>query len=95
MKNEFHKVATIDFYGEWEDAPPLKIKHRETLVIKWPDGSKTKEKVYAEIGSGSAQVDMNNHPDHFQTRSLMVLTKHRGVKVFVPLRGLRVARVKL
>lgn len=84
---KFNKIETTDFYGAFES-----IKGRKAVPkfvwVKWPNGSVGKCSVKIVEGHGSAQVDMNNCPDHFATRRLLAVTEHNGMEIEVPLREL-------
>jgi hypothetical protein len=88
------KVKTTDYYGEWESPVKsgieLKIHNRMPICVRWPDGTTTRETLVVMLGSDSAQVDMNNHPDYFRTRHLFVKTQVHGVKLAIPLFGLQI-----
>jgi len=106
-----YTIGTTDYYGEFyeplvasaihkdfHDIKPsdtLKVRSGMNLLVRWPDGKVTKEKIEVHEYSDSAQVDMNNHPDHFTARRLNVVRKVHGQKVLIPLkRGqkVRIAR---
>jgi hypothetical protein len=93
------KVKTTDYYGAWE-APvksgiELKVHHKMPILVRWPDRTNTRETLIVQEGQSSAQVDMNNYPDHFRTRHLFVDRVIRGVKTRVSLLGLRICGARL
>lgn len=92
--SDWHRVKTTDFYGEYEDAPGMKISNAQRVAVRWPDGSMTVELLGIVDGRGSAQVDMNNYPDYFATRKLFACRNERGVMSKIPLLGLEISRIK-
>ena len=76
--SEFSKVGTVDYYGEYDGLNGYTLVEGEPIEIKFPNGKVMKTKVRVEKGNGSAQIDMNNHPDYFPTLSAYVLYKIEG-----------------
>lgn len=94
MTNKFYRVKTTDYYKEYETiGPSTELKPGTKVLVRWPDKSETEESLRVLLGSGSAQIDMNNYPDVFPTRSYNVETSFHGKKVLIPLRGMMVAVV--
>lgn len=92
MNNKFYRVATKDYYKEYETIGPYdELKSGTKILVRWPDKSETEETLLVHNGSGFAQIDMNNYPDTFLTRNYNVETVVYGKKVLVPLRGMMVA----
>jgi hypothetical protein len=94
-KGVIYTVKCIDYYGEYEnlvsaDGKELAAGGVRRVTVFWPDKSITMERLFVERGTGEAQVDMNRHPDHFQTQRLFVQTKYHGRKCKVSLTGLKV-----
>jgi hypothetical protein len=98
-----YAVRTTDYYGEYyepvlvtnrEYRPKgpdvLKVKTGKQICVQWPDTKVTTETLVIQRGTGSAQVDMNNHPDSFPTQTLGVNREVHGISVFVPLNGLKI-----
>jgi len=92
------KVTTTDYYGAWETLgqKPSDAEFRNprekagtVLEVRWPDGTITKEKLAVEHGHDSAQIDMNNHPDHFGTQTLYVHRTVNGLRQKIRLKDLR------
>ncbi len=88
---KWHTVKATDYYGAFESIGDNKLKTRMDVLVRWPDKSITEERLIVVDANGSAQIDMNNCPNHFKTRALFVRTMVRGLAVLVPLNGLRVA----
>jgi hypothetical protein len=91
-----YRVKTTDFYGEWESAvdakgKKLKVKNDMPVYVTWPNKKTTPEILTIKTGTGSAQVDMNNYPDSFPTRHLVVKHSVNGVKLWIPLTGLKIS----
>ncbi len=102
-------ITTTDFYGEFFEAvlanaakkdgrdiepeEKLKTKTGMKLLVRWPDGKFTKETIEVTSGSDSAQVDMNNSRDYFETRRINVVKNVHGQKVLIPLKKGQKVRV--
>lgn len=86
------KVKATDFYGRWEEIKGIEVKPGMEVYVKWKDGSVTREKIVLQLGTDTAQVDMNDCPDRFRTREILIYRKERGVAYFIPLRYMRVQR---
>ncbi len=87
------RVKTLDYYGEFEGVKGVDLKHGQKIIVNWPDGRSSREKLTIEDGHGTAQVDMNNYPDHFKTRHLYAERRINGLKVKIPLIGLKIETV--
>jgi hypothetical protein len=103
----FYAVRATDYYGEffelvragakkkdgwYRDEDRLKLTPKQRFRLIWPDGSVTYERIHAQQGSGSAQVDMNNHPDAFSTQRLYVWANQRGERFKIYLAAGRVVK---
>jgi hypothetical protein len=76
--------------SRWPDG--TKIKENQPIIVIWPNGKATEEKLKSRIGMGSAQVDMNGIPDNFSTRTLFFNHDLNGKKIEIPLKGLKFKR---
>lgn len=87
---KFHKVDTTDYYGEFEDVKGF--HHGDKIKVKWPDSTISSEILVVEMGTGSAQVDMNGYPDHFPTQRYYVVHNIKGKTVKVSLKGMMIGK---
>lgn len=102
MNNQFVRVTTSDYYGEWDSvggafqgkSDRFPVHHGMKIRVRWKTGPITLERLVIRKGHDSAQIDMNNIPDCFETRTFVVTRNIGGLKVDVPLRGLQIAPAK-
>lgn len=83
-----NKIITTDYYGEWEEIKGF-VGKKVMVEVHWPDGTKSLHEVQKHRGHGEAQVDMNNHPDHFPTQKLYIVELVHGVANHINLKGLK------
>jgi len=100
MTTRWLSVTTTDYYGRWETLGAPKPKPGEPfrndreksgtpLRVRWPNQTITREVLVVEHGRDSKQIDMNHHPDVFETQELFINARLRGLVIKVPLRKLR------
>lgn len=75
----------------WPD--DTKIKNKQKIQVRWPDGRVTTEILSIVTGWGSVQVDMNATPDQYESRNFYAEIKYHGKKVNIPLRKMMVKPV--
>ena len=92
-------IRSTDYYGELYDVVDVPVKENpvpkeaklflksgDKIKVTWPDKKITIETINVNNGYGSAQVDMNNYPDHFPTRSFSVVREYHKCEILIPLR---------
>ena len=87
---KWHRVKTTDYYGQWEDIAGGSVRQGARVLVKWPNGCITAERLKLELGNGSTPMDMNDIPDSFRTRKIFIWRKLHGHGSLVPLKGLSV-----
>ena len=99
-RTPFVRVTTSDYYGRYDSVggdwlkgrgDQFPIKDRMLIRVKWKSGRVTRETLRLRLGHDSMQIDMNNVPDHFNTREFVVIHTIRGDRIDVPLRGYWIA----
>jgi hypothetical protein len=78
MNSEFSRVGTLDYYGEYDGLGGFTLVDGEEIEIKFPNGKIERQTVRVDKGTGTAQIDMNMHPDHFPTSEAYVIRDIQG-----------------
>lgn len=100
MKREWATVETTDYYHEYYEAvlptgPAKGFNNGHKVEVEWPNGKVTEHDLIVKTDRGSAQVDMNNYPDHFDTRDLFVrIPDFNGYKITVNIKGMKIRSAK-
>lgn len=97
----FTKVTHSDYYGCFDSVggrfqgpgDVFPVRHGMPILVRWPNGRVTRERLRIAKGCDSMQVDMNDYPDTFSTRTFTVRHVIHGYPVEVPLFGRAIARV--
>lgn len=85
MNNNWTKVKPIDYYRKYYEVEG--IKAGDKIDVKWKDGSITTETLRIKKGWGSEQIDMNGHPDEFETQTLYIIHSEHGERIPINLKG--------
>lgn len=88
-------MNTIDHIGDWGSSTAVldgkKLEDGEIVIVKWPDGFL--EQIAVTVTKEYGSVSDHGHAYDTISHIAWYITKHRGVRVAVPLDGLEAQRV--
>lgn len=88
-------MKKIEFVGDWgsgnDELDGTSLRDGEIIIVAWPDGFLEQIAVTVELSQGTVSDHGHEYPTRVQTA--YYITKHRGVRVAVPLRGIEAQRV--